>query len=102
VKIHPADVEAVVEAHPNVRTAIAVPQDDEDLGQHVHVVVDVAGSGATEVELATWVRTRLDPEKRPRSWQLVDEPLRDDTGKVRRMKWRPAKTATDPKWKDAS
>jgi bile acid-coenzyme A ligase len=102
VKIQPADVEAVVEAHPDVRTAIAVPCADDDLGQRVHVIVDVADSRATEVDLADWVRARLDPEKRPLSWQLVHEPLRDDTGKVRRRAWRQAETGTEHDWKDAS
>jgi bile acid-coenzyme A ligase len=102
VKIQPADVEAVVEAHPDVRTAIAVPHAHDDLGQLVHVVADVADSGATEADLADWVRARLDPEKRPRSWRLVHEPLRDDTGKVRRRTWRQAETDTEDHWKDAS
>ena len=88
INVQPADVEAVIESHPSVRSSIAVARDDEDLGQRVHAVVDVAGSNLTEDELSRWVADRLDREKRPRSWQFVNEPLRDDTGKVRRHSWR--------------
>nr|MCW2728288.1 hypothetical protein [Aeromicrobium sp.] len=84
VKVQPADVEAVLEEHPSVRSAVAVPHVDEELGQAVHAVVDIAAAEVTEAELAEWTRGRLDPEKRPRSWRLVREPLRADTGKVRR------------------
>jgi bile acid-coenzyme A ligase len=86
VSIHPADVEAVVEEHPDVRACVVVPASHDDLGEAVHAVVE------TEVDTAVldaWVRGRLDPEKRPRSWQRVDGPLRPDTGKVRRRDWRP-------------
>jgi bile acid-coenzyme A ligase len=61
-----------------------VPRDDDERGQVVHAVVDVAGADVAAGALATWARDRLDPEKVPRSWRLVHEPLRDDTGKVRR------------------
>lgn len=87
-KVHPADVEAVLEEHPAVRTAVVVPRDDADLGQRVHAVVDIDAAAVTVDELTSWVAGRLDPEKQPRSWQLVREPLRDDTGKVRRSAYR--------------
>jgi bile acid-coenzyme A ligase len=87
-KVQPADVEGVVESHPDVRSAVAVPRDDEELGQRVHVVVDVDEATVTESELDEWISTRIDPEKRPRSWQIVHVPLRDDTGKVRRSTFR--------------
>jgi len=88
VKVQPADVEAVLEEHPCVRSAVAVPRDDDELGHTVHAVVDVSDAHVAEDQLVAWSRERLDPEKRPRSWQLVREPLRADTGKVRRSDWR--------------
>jgi bile acid-coenzyme A ligase len=84
VKVHPADVEAAIEAHPDVRSSVVVPRDHDERGQVVHAVVDVDAADVTEEALLRWVRARLDPEKVPRSWQLVREQLRDDTGKVRR------------------
>lgn len=83
-KVQPADVEAVLEEHPAVRSSVAVAREDDDLGHRVHAVVDVAEAEVTEGELLAWTRERLDPEKVPRSWSLVRRPLRDDTGKVRR------------------
>ena len=88
VKVQPADVEAVLEEHPRVRSAVAVGQDDEELGETVHAVVDVADAQVDVADLVAWTRERLDPEKRPRSWELVREPLRSDVGKVRRSDWR--------------
>ncbi|MCL8251743.1 AMP-binding protein [Aeromicrobium fastidiosum] len=88
VKVQPADVEAVLEEHPQVRSAVVVPRSDEARGQAVHAVVDVAASSVTTDELDVWARGRLDPEKTPRSWELTREPLRDDTGKVRRRAFR--------------
>lgn len=86
VNVQPADVEAVLDAHPRVRGSVVVPAPDAERGEVVHAVVE---TDATVDDLEAWVRTRLDPEKRPRSWQLVSDPLRDDTGKVRRRAWRP-------------
>jgi bile acid-coenzyme A ligase len=71
----PADVEAVLEAHPRVRGALVV----ERAG--LHAVVD---GDLTEAELAAWAAGHLDAVRRPRSWQLVVGPLRDDAGKARR------------------
>jgi bile acid-coenzyme A ligase len=89
VKVHPADVEAVLEEHPAVRSAVVVGRPDDELGERLHGVVDTGGIEVTEVELVGWARERLDPEKVPRSWAIVREPLRDDTGKVRRraVRW---------------
>ncbi|MCW2824123.1 MAG: hypothetical protein JWQ91_1040 [Aeromicrobium sp.] len=84
VKVHPADVEAVLEEHPAVRSAVAVGRPDDELGERVHAVVDTDRADVPQAELVRWVRGRLDPEKVPRSWTLVREPVRDDTGKVRR------------------
>ncbi|MGI4894645.1 MAG: AMP-binding enzyme, partial [Janthinobacterium lividum] len=94
VNVVPADVEAVLEEHPAVRCAVVVGRPDDDLGQRVHAVVqreDIAPDVGVD-ELDGWCRTRLDPEKRPRSWEFVDEPLRDDTGKVRRSRWATIRT----------
>lgn len=86
VNIHPADVEAVLDSHPLVRSSVVVPRPDEDLGQRVHAVVET--DDADEAELRAWTQERLSPELRPRSFQLVTEPLRATTGKSRRRDWR--------------
>ena len=85
VTVHPADVEAVVDAHPDVRSSVAVGRADAALGEVVHVVAE---SAADPEELLAWVRSRLDPEKRPRTLETTRDPLRDDTGKARRSRHR--------------
>ena len=57
----------------------AVP--DDDWGQRVCAAV--VGT-ATEAELAAYVRERLSPPKRPKTWRFLDELPRTLTGKVRR------------------
>ena len=83
----PADVEAVLEEHPAVRSAVVVGLPDPELGQRVHAVVD-APRGIRIEELARWCDQRLDPVQRPRSWAFADAELRSETGKVRRSRWR--------------
>jgi bile acid-coenzyme A ligase len=83
-KVQPADVEAVLEEHPAVRSAVVVPRADDDLGAVVHAVVDVADADVAPAELIAWAAARLDPEKVPRSCRVTRDVLRDDTGKVRR------------------
>lgn len=85
VNVHPADVEAVLDAHPGVGSSVVVPRPDDDLGQRVHAVVETA---LDEDELRAWVADRLAPEQRPRSYERVAEPLRATTGKSRRRDWR--------------
>ncbi|MET0929573.1 MAG: AMP-binding protein [Aeromicrobium sp.] len=88
VKVQPAEVEAVLEEHPIVRSSVVVPHEDDELGQAVHAAVDIADAEVADdafvAELQAWTRDRLDPEKVPRSWRLTRTELRDDTGKVRR------------------
>jgi len=81
VTVHPADVEAVVDSHPAVRSSVAVGRPDAELGETVHVVAE---SESDPDDLLEWVRERLDPEKGPRTLETTATPLRDDTGKARR------------------
>ena len=57
---------------------------DEDLGERVHAVVDVAGADVSADELVSHVAERLVRYKVPRSVEIVHELLRDDSGKLRR------------------
>ena len=88
VNMWPAAVESALERHPAVRSCLVVGQPDPNLGQRVHAVVDVGDADVTAAEFDAWAATALDLETRPRSWTIVHEPLRDDTGKARRSAWR--------------
>ena len=81
--VYPAEVEAVIDEHPLVRSSAVVGLPDEDLGQRVHAIVQGA-PGLTQEDLDAHVRARLARPKCPRSYEFVEEALRDDAGKVRR------------------
>jgi bile acid-coenzyme A ligase len=91
--VFPAEVEAAIDAHPAVRSSAVIGLPDEDLGQRIHAIVDTAGATVPEDELRAHLAERLVRYKVPRSFEWVDEPLRDDAGKVRRPALREARLA---------
>lgn len=83
--VYPAEVEAAIESHPAVATAVVIGLDDADLGQVVHAIVECnAGANVTPIELLEHIRSQIALYKTPRSIEFVDYPLRDEAGKVRR------------------
>ncbi len=88
VTVHPVEVERVMEEHPVVRSAVAVGIADDDLGQRIEVVADVAESDVEAAELLAWVRKRIDRERRPAAVHLTREPVRSDAGKTNRRTFR--------------
>lgn len=85
--VYPAEVESVILEHPDVLSCAVVGLPDDDLGQRVHAVVE-AKPGLTDDALKVFVKERLVSYKVPRTIRFVDEPLRDDAGKVRRSEVR--------------
>lgn len=90
--VYPAEVEAALDEHPAVRSSCVIGLPHEDLGSVPHALVDLTEPTSDEVLLAH-LRERLAPYKLPRSIERVDEPLRDDAGKVRRSALRTARLA---------
>jgi bile acid-coenzyme A ligase len=88
--IYPAEVEAAIDAHPAVRTSAVIGLPDDDLGQRVHALVD-AIAPVSDDELRRHLAEHLVSYKIPRSFERVDEPLRDDAGKLRRAALRAAR-----------
>ncbi|MGY1771359.1 class I adenylate-forming enzyme family protein [Blastococcus sp. SYSU D00813] len=82
VNVYPAEVEAVLDAHPGVVESAVVGVPDAEWGQRV--VAAFVGD-ADPAELAAWARERLSPAKRPKSLHPVAELPRTSTGKVRRL-----------------
>ena len=82
VNVYPAEVEAVLDAHPGVVESAVVGVPDAEWGQRV--VAAYVGD-ADPAELAGWARERLAPAKRPKSLHPVGELPRTSTGKVRRL-----------------
>jgi len=95
--VYPAEIEAALEEHPLVASCAVIGLPDDDLGNRVHAIVQ-ARPGLTEGALQQHLAERLVIYKRPRSFEFVGEPLRDDAGKVRRTALRDeriAKTKAD-------
>ena len=87
VNVYPAEIEAVLLEHDAVLDACVVGLPDDELGAVPHALV-LARPGAGVDELGPWLAERLAPHKRPRSFEVVTEALRDDAGKVRRAQLR--------------
>jgi bile acid-coenzyme A ligase len=88
--VYPAEVEAAIEEHPAVRSSVVIGLPDEDLGSRIHAIIDAADV-VTEDDLLAHLSSRLVSYKRPRSFEFVDKPLRNDAGKVRRSALRDAR-----------
>jgi bile acid-coenzyme A ligase len=90
--VYPAEVEAALDEHPSVRSCAVIGLPDEDLGSRLHAVVQVEGEVTAE-QLRAHVAERLASNKVPRTYEFVDDPVRDDAGKVRRSALRDAREA---------
>jgi len=84
-KVHPADVERVLEGFPGVAAACACGIADPTWGEIVAAAV-VPSTGATlELEaLTAWARDRLATFKRPRHLRVVEELPSTPQGKLDR------------------
>jgi acyl-CoA synthetase (AMP-forming)/AMP-acid ligase II len=82
VNVYPAEVEAVLDAHPGVVESAVFGVPDEEWGQRV--VAAYVGTAAP-AELQAWTRERLGAAKRPKAVHRLDDLPRTSTGKVRRL-----------------
>jgi bile acid-coenzyme A ligase len=89
--IYPAEVESVLQEHPAVRSVCVVGLPDEDRGNRVHAIVEADRAMLDPADLLAFAAERLATYKLPRTVEIVDTPLRDDAGKVRRSELRAAR-----------
>jgi fatty-acyl-CoA synthase len=83
VNVYPAEVEAALEANPEVAEVAVVGVDDREWGERVKAfVVRKKGSSLDEGALKLWCRERLAGPKVPREFAFLDVLPRNPTGKV--------------------
>lgn len=83
VNVYPAEVEAAIEAHPDVAEAAVVGVEDAEWGERVRAfVVRRPGTTLDDGLLKVWCRERLAGPKVPRDFVFMDSLPRNPTGKV--------------------
>ena len=83
VNIYPAEIEAVLHAHPQVLDAAVFGIPDDEWGERVHAIVQAKDAERIDLdELRAFVEERLGSYKRPRAYELRDSLPRTDSGKL--------------------
>jgi bile acid-coenzyme A ligase len=93
--VYPAEVEAAIQEHPDVRSVAVIGLPDDDLGNIVHAVVEADQNAVAREDLLSFVGERLARYKVPRSIEYTDQPLRNEAGKVRRSALRAERASRD-------
>jgi fatty-acyl-CoA synthase len=83
VNVYPAEVEGVLEQHPDIAEVAVIGVPDREWGERVRAfVVKKSGSTLDEGVLKTYARERLAGPKVPRDYVFIDALPRNPTGKV--------------------
>ncbi|MEO7019280.1 MAG: AMP-binding protein [Ktedonobacteraceae bacterium] len=83
VNIYPAEIEAVLTAHPAVADVAVIGVPHEQWGESVQAVVELrVGASATSAELIAFCAEHLADYKKPRSVDFVAELPRNPAGKL--------------------
>ena len=82
--VYPAEIEAAIDEHPLVQSSCVIGLPDEDLGNRIHAIVQAARKFQRRRSCTRIWPTGSSSTNGRASFEFVDEPLRDDAGKVRR------------------
>ena len=83
MNIYPAEIEAALEAHPDILEAAVFGIPNDEWGESVHAVVVVReGASMTEDDVTSFARDHLASYKMPRSVTWLDELPKTGSGKV--------------------
>jgi acyl-CoA synthetase (AMP-forming)/AMP-acid ligase II len=89
MNIYPAEIEAVLYAHPAVAQAAVIGVPDERWGEAVKAVIELReGARATEDEIIEFCRERLASYKKPKSVDFVERIPVGGSGKVAKRELR--------------
>lgn len=89
--IYPAEIEFALQEHPGVHSCAVIGLPDEDKGNTIHAIVEADVASVDVDELRSFLGERLVSYKVPRTFEFVEEALRDDAGKLRRSALRQAR-----------
>ena len=93
--VYPAEIEAALDEHPLVASSAVIGLPHEELGSQIHAIVQPR-EGLDLDDLHKHLADRLVTYKRPRTFELVQENVRDDAGKVRRTALRDERIKMEP------
>jgi fatty-acyl-CoA synthase/long-chain acyl-CoA synthetase len=83
VNVYPAEIEAVIDAHPDVHDVAVIGVPSEEWGEAVHaIVVPHAGRALDDAAVVDWARRHLAGFKVPRSISFAAEIPRNPSGKI--------------------
>lgn len=85
LKIHPEDIDLLLERHEQVREVCTFGLEDELAGQLVGVAIVPEGNDFDIKEIKSYCRQHLIAEKNPERWFVVAEIPKTDRGKVNRQ-----------------
>jgi len=83
MNVYPAEVEAVLQSHPEVADAAVFGLPDDEWGERVHAVIAPRpGCAPDPAAVGDFAAVRLAGFKCPRSWEVRDELPRTESGKL--------------------
>jgi bile acid-coenzyme A ligase len=84
--VYPAEVEGALAEHSNVRDVAVIGLPDEEWGQRVHAIIELADPAKrpSAEEMKTYCKDRIASYKVPKSFEFVTALPRDEAGKLRR------------------
>jgi len=93
--VFPAEIESALEAHPAVATSAVIGLPHADFGRVPHAIISLRPGAAapTAASLEAFLAERLARYKLPYTFEISQEPLRDDAGKMRRSALRDEREA---------
>jgi len=85
LKVQPAEIDLLVERHPDIAEACCFAIPDPASGEAVAVAVRLApGAAGDTAQLRAWCAARIRREAVPERWFVIDEIPKTDRGKIRR------------------